>query len=205
MADEGVVGCVESASEGGCEVDGVSVSISDGAAMVDVSDSSGPSVGVSSGSSACTSWASSSVACSRVGNASPSSVASTGPLLRFFFCEALGGNATSGTDSQGNGGWNGLRTGDGCRGGALAKEDLDGVLDGGRVPVVMLAEGVGELTKVLDATDGDEGTGWGVWMRITAGGVCEWAMGGVCTSERLTGGMCASGWDETTTGEPWCW
>lgn len=54
MADAGVAGWVESASEGGCDVEGVSVSISEGASKVDACESSGPSVGVRSGST-CTS------------------------------------------------------------------------------------------------------------------------------------------------------
>ena len=165
MAEDGVVGCVESASEGGCEVDGVSVSISEGAATVDACDSSAPSVGVCTCSSICSGFAcsSGSAACSRAGNAKPSSLARTGALLRFFFCDALGGNSTSGTDSQGSGGWKGLRSGEGCLGGAdAAAEDLEGVLDGGRVAEVMLVEGVGESTGGIDAIDGDEGAGWGV-------------------------------------------
>jgi hypothetical protein len=179
MADEGVVGCAEPASEGGCDVEGVSVSISEGASRVDACESSRPSVGVKSGST-CTSGTSDissfSTAWSRVGNASPLSLARTGPRLRFFFCEALGGNAASGTESQGSGGWKGFR-------GGAESEDCEGVLDG-IFAVVMPVDSVGELTRWVDATEGDETTGCGVWLRMT-GGICECAMGGVCTSERL--------------------
>jgi hypothetical protein len=206
MADDGEVAFVEPTSEGGCDVEGVSVSISEGASNVDPCESSRPSVGVNSGSTdadACessrpsagvnsgstwasgTSDASSSTGWSRIGKARPSSLASTGPLLRFFFCDALGGNGASGTDSQGSGGWKGFRGGDDCSGGGaeVAGEVVEGVLDSTFV-VVMAAGGVGELTRCRDATEGDEGAGCGVWLRMT-GGACEWAMGGVCTSERL--------------------
>jgi hypothetical protein len=186
MADDGVVGFIEPTSEGGCDVEGVSVSISEGASKVDACESSRPSVGVNSGSpcTSGTSDTSSSTARSRVGNARPSSLASTGPLLRFFFCDALGGNGTSGTDSHGSGGWKGFRGGDDCSGGGGAENEVvEGVLDG-TFTVVMPVDGGGELTTCTDATEGDEGAGCGVWLRIT-GGACEWAMGGVCTSDRL--------------------
>jgi len=194
MADDGVAGFAEPTSEGGCDVEGVSVSISEGASKVDACESSRPSVGVNSGSpctsgtsgTSGTSDTSSSTVRSRVGNARPSSLASTGPLLRFFFCDALGGNGTSGTDSQGSGGWKGFRGGDGCSGGGAEKEVAEGVLDG-TFTVVMVVDGGGggELTTCIDATEGDEGASCGVWLRMMGGGACEWAMGGVCISDRL--------------------
>lgn len=45
---DGVIDCAKSASEGGCEVDGVSTSASEGPAIVEACDSSGSSVGVRS-------------------------------------------------------------------------------------------------------------------------------------------------------------
>lgn len=103
MAEDGVVGCVESASDGACEVDGVS--ISEPAARVDACESPA-SVGVCSTSpvgSSCTSFfvPSSTMACSRAGKAKPSSDDGTSDLLLLFFCEALGGKGASATDSHG--------------------------------------------------------------------------------------------------------
>lgn len=98
-ADEGVVGCVESTSEGACEVAGVSRS--EAGAAVDVCDTACSSATVCS----CTCSSPSMVsACPRVGNSSPSSVDATGPRLRLRLFDDPGGNGASGTDNQGSGG-----------------------------------------------------------------------------------------------------
>jgi hypothetical protein len=80
----------------------------------------------------------------------------------------------------------------GCsEGGAVATEDIEGVVGGG-VGVVMLVGGVGDEMWVCDVTEGVEGAGWGVrWGvgRRGAGGVRECAIGGVCPSARFTGAM----------------
>ena len=97
--DEGVVGCVESTSEGACEVAGVSRS--EAGAAVDVCETACSSATVCS----CTCSSPSMVsACPRVGNSSPSSVDATGPRLRLRLFDDLGGNGASGTDNQGSGG-----------------------------------------------------------------------------------------------------
>lgn len=72
---------------------------------------------------------------------------------------------------------------DTCCDGSAVKDVLEEVLDG-TLAVVILVDGVGELTACMDATEGDEGAGCGVWVRIT-GGTCECTMGGVCISDRL--------------------
>ena len=98
---------MESISEGGCEVCGVSAPTSDTGATVEDCDSSRPSVdvwSVSSEASLTSGVSSSSLGCSRDGKASASSCAGTGALLRRFFCDALGGNSESVTESQGSGG-----------------------------------------------------------------------------------------------------
>jgi hypothetical protein len=66
---DGVVDCARSTSEGGCEVEGVSISASEGPAMVEACDSSGSSVGLRSPSVSCSTAfsVSSSTACSREG------------------------------------------------------------------------------------------------------------------------------------------
>ena len=111
---EGVVTCVRSTSDGGCEVEGVSTSASEGTATVDASDSVGSSVGVRSPSAASStsSTGSSSKACSRDGRARPSSPAATGARRLLLPLAARGGNGP-GTDSHGSGGWNGLYVVDG--------------------------------------------------------------------------------------------
>ena len=97
--DEGVVGCVESTSEGACEVAGVSRS--EAGAAVDVCETACSSATVCS----CTCSSPSMVsACPRVGNSSPSSVDATGPRLRLRLFDDPGGNGASGTDNQGSGG-----------------------------------------------------------------------------------------------------
>jgi hypothetical protein len=98
------VTCATSTSDGGCEVEGVSTSASEGTAAVDASDSVGSSVGVCSPSLISTlSEALSSTACSREGSARPSSPAATGALLRRLRPAARGGNGP-GAEIQGSGG-----------------------------------------------------------------------------------------------------
>lgn len=103
---DGVVDCAKSASEGGCEVDGVSTSASEGPAMVEACDSSGSSVGVKSPSVSCPdSFVScSSTACSREGSAKACSSVDTGALRLLRPRAARAGKSESGTDSQGRGG-----------------------------------------------------------------------------------------------------
>jgi hypothetical protein len=82
VAVDGAADCARSTSEGGCEVDGVSTSASEGAAMVEACDSSGSSVGVSwpwrSRSTYLASW--SLTGCSREGRAKAWSSSGTGAL-----------------------------------------------------------------------------------------------------------------------------
>ena len=103
---DGAVDWAKSTSEGGCEVEGVSTSASEGPATVDAWDSSGSSVGVllpsvSSSDSLEASW---SPACSREGRARDCSSVDTGALRRLLGREARAGKSDSGTDSQGRGG-----------------------------------------------------------------------------------------------------
>lgn len=106
VAVDGVVDWARSTSEGGCEVEGVSTSASDGPAIVDAWDSSGSSVGVLSPSvsSSVSFKASSSTAWSREGNAKDCSSVDTGALRLLFPREARTGKSDSGTESQGRGG-----------------------------------------------------------------------------------------------------
>lgn len=103
---DGVVACATSTSEGGCEVEGVSTSASEGPAIVDACDSSGSSVGVRSASMSCSGPfdASSLTAWSREGKARGCSSVDTGALRRLLPREARAGKPSSGTDSQGRGG-----------------------------------------------------------------------------------------------------
>lgn len=106
--EDGVVGCVElaSASDGGCEV--VGVSMSDGTATVDAWDWVVNSVDFKSAPSAGfdfpTSTFSSVTFSSRAGKAKPSAVDATNGRRLLLCFEALGGNDSFGTDSQGNSG-----------------------------------------------------------------------------------------------------
>ena len=97
--------CARSTSDGGCEVDGVSTSPSEGTAAVDACDSSGPSVGVRSLSSLSSApVAGSSKTWPREGRARPASCAGTMALFLLLRPAARAGKSASGTDSQGSGG-----------------------------------------------------------------------------------------------------
>jgi hypothetical protein len=174
---DGVVECAMSTSEGGCEVDGVSSSASEGPAIVDACDSSGSSVGVRSPSVSCSTsfGASSSTACSREGKASACSSVETGALRRLLRREARGGKSASATESQGRGRWYDFAVGCGVSGAASVGFDS---ATGGGLSTVVLVCGVEDDICVCDCTEGVDGAGWGVCMRGT-GGVREWTMGGV--------------------------
>ena len=98
VADGWTGSSVRSSSDGGCEVEGVSTSVSEGTATVDACEGAGSSVGVRV---PCSSW---STGCSREGSAKPCSSVDTGALRRLGRREARAGKAASGTESQGRGG-----------------------------------------------------------------------------------------------------
>jgi hypothetical protein len=174
---DGVVDCARSTSEGGCEVEGVSISASEGPAMVEACDSSGSSVGLRSPSVSCSTAfsVSSSTACSREGRASACSSVETGALRRLLPREARGGKSSSGTESQGRGGSYDLVMS--CGDGGAACDGFDSAT-GGELSTVVLVCGVEDDICACDCTEGVDGVGWGVCMRGT-GGVREWTIGGV--------------------------
>jgi len=106
VAVDGGADCARSASEGGCEVDGVSTSASEGAGIVEACESSGSSVGVSWPWVPWSRYAAScsSTGCSREGRAKAWSSMDTGALRLRRRCAARGGKTDSGTDNQGRGG-----------------------------------------------------------------------------------------------------
>lgn len=154
----GVVAWVRSASEGGCDVEGVSISASEGTATVEACDSSGSSVGVWIPSVVCSvsTKDSSGAACSREGNARPSSCAGTATLRLLLRLAARGGNSASGTDSHGKGGQKGLNVvGCGAGGGGAGWAGFDSTTGGG--VMVVLVSGVEADTWVCECTEGVEG------------------------------------------------